>query len=91
MQASVFGDVQLGVDVIADNLMWDVCKTDPLIKNGASEEAPEARARLLVVGAPPQQPQQQPQPQPQLLLQQQQQQQWWWWCLWWWWWWWWWW
>merc|ERR1719460_426706 len=42
-QASVFGDVQLGVDVAADNLMWDVCKTDPLIKNGASEEEPEVR------------------------------------------------
>merc|ERR1719486_1325274 len=42
-QASVFGDVQLGVDVVADNLMWDVCKTEPLIKNGASEEEPEVR------------------------------------------------
>lgn len=42
-QASVFGDVQLGVDVVADNLMWDVCKKTPLIKNGASEEEPEVR------------------------------------------------
>merc|ERR1719331_908442 len=42
-QASVFGDVQLGVDVLADDLMWDICKTDPLIKNGASEEEPEVR------------------------------------------------
>jgi len=42
-QNSVFGDVQLGVDVVADNLMWDVCKTDPLIKEGASEEEPEVR------------------------------------------------
>jgi len=42
-QESVFGDVQLGVDVVADNLMWDVCKTMPLIKNGASEEEPEVR------------------------------------------------
>jgi sedoheptulose-bisphosphatase len=42
-QASVFGDVQLGVDVLADNLMWEVCKTTPLIKNGASEEEPEVR------------------------------------------------
>jgi len=42
-QASVFGDVQLGVDVLADELMWDLCKTDPLIKNGASEEEPEVR------------------------------------------------
>merc|ERR1719171_1619418 len=42
-QESVFGDVQLGVDVVADNLMWEVCKTDPLIKEGASEEEPEVR------------------------------------------------
>merc|ERR1719497_205066 len=42
-QASVFGDVQLGVDVRADELMWDVCKTEPLIKEGASEEEPEVR------------------------------------------------
>jgi len=42
-QASVFGDVQLGVDVLADDLMWELCKTDPLIKNGASEEEPEVR------------------------------------------------
>merc|ERR1719472_689073 len=42
-QSSVFGDVQLGVDVLADNLMWDVCKTTPLIKEGASEEEPEVR------------------------------------------------
>merc|ERR1719160_1050319 len=42
-QSSVFGDVQLGVDVVADNLMWDVCKTEPLIKEGASEEEPEVR------------------------------------------------
>merc|ERR1719353_344595 len=39
-QSSVFGDVQLGVDVAADNLMWDICKTDPMIKEGASEEEP---------------------------------------------------
>merc|ERR1719247_507440 len=42
-QASVFGDVQLGVDVLADNLMWVICKTEPLIKEGASEEEPEVR------------------------------------------------
>lgn len=42
-QESVFGDVQLGVDVLADDLMWEVCKTDPLIKEGASEEEPEVR------------------------------------------------
>ena len=45
---SVFGDVQLGVDVLADDLMWDVCKTDPLIQNGASEEEPEVRVHLTV-------------------------------------------
>jgi len=42
-QKSVFGDVQLGVDVLADDLMWDVCKKEPLIKQGASEEEPEVR------------------------------------------------
>lgn len=42
-QSSVFGDVQLGVDVIADELLWDTCKCNPLIKEGASEEAPDVR------------------------------------------------
>jgi len=42
-QESVFGDVQLGVDVLADNLMWDVCQKTSLIKEGASEEEPEVR------------------------------------------------
>merc|ERR1719182_1224909 len=42
-QKSVFGDVQLGVDVLADELMWEVCKSEPLIKEGASEEEPEVR------------------------------------------------
>ena len=42
-QESVFGDVQLGVDVLADELMWDICKTEPMIKEGASEEEPEVR------------------------------------------------
>merc|ERR1719454_928411 len=42
-QSSVFGDVQLGVDVVADDLMWDICKTEPMIKDGASEEEPEVR------------------------------------------------
>merc|ERR1712078_464153 len=42
-QESVFGDVQLGVDVEADNPMWEICKTNPLIKEGASEEEPEVR------------------------------------------------
>ena len=39
----MFGDVQLGVDVLADELMWKLCKTEPLIKDGASEEEPEVR------------------------------------------------
>ena len=42
-QASVFGDVVLGVDVLADQLLWDVCKEQPLVKEGASEEEPEVR------------------------------------------------
>lgn len=42
-QKSVFGDVQLGVDVLADELMWDVCRREGLIKAGASEEEPEVR------------------------------------------------
>jgi sedoheptulose-bisphosphatase len=39
-QNSVFGDVQLGVDVIADQLMWDACKTSKVVQTGASEEEP---------------------------------------------------
>jgi len=42
-QNSQFGDIQLGVDVLADDLMWDVCKADPLVKDAASEEEPEVR------------------------------------------------
>jgi len=42
-QKSVFGDVQLGVDVLADQLLWDVCRSEPLIKTGSSEEAPDVR------------------------------------------------
>jgi len=42
-QNSQFGDVQLGVDVLADDLLWDVCKADPLVKEAASEEEPEVR------------------------------------------------
>ena len=42
-QKSVFGDVQLSVDVVADDLMWDVCRKEPLVKEGASEENPEVR------------------------------------------------
>lgn len=39
-QNSVFGDVQLGVDVIADELMWEACKSSKVVKEGASEEEP---------------------------------------------------
>jgi sedoheptulose-bisphosphatase len=41
--SNTFGDAQLSVDVIADNLMWDSCKNSPLIREGASEEDPEVR------------------------------------------------
>lgn len=41
--ANTFGDAQLSVDVIADNLMWDACKDSPVIREGASEEDPEVR------------------------------------------------
>ena len=39
-QNSVFGDVQLGVDVLADELMWEACKKSKLVREGASEEEP---------------------------------------------------
>uniref|UniRef100_A0A7S4LF44 Fructose-bisphosphatase n=2 Tax=Eutreptiella TaxID=73024 RepID=A0A7S4LF44_9EUGL len=39
-QNSVFGDVQLGVDVIADDLMWDMAKSSKLVREAASEEEP---------------------------------------------------
>ena len=35
--------MQLSVDVVADNLMWEMCEREPLIKEGASEENPEVR------------------------------------------------
>jgi len=38
-----FGDTQLSVDVIADELMWDACKESKVIREGASEEDPEVR------------------------------------------------
>merc|ERR1711957_81066 len=40
---NTFGDAQLSVDVIADNLMWDACKDSPVIREGASEEDPDVR------------------------------------------------
>ncbi len=39
-QNSVFGDVQLGVDVIADDLMWDMAKGSKLVREASSEEEP---------------------------------------------------
>nr|AHK23662.1 chloroplast sedoheptulose-1,7-bisphosphatase [Chromera velia] len=39
-QNSVFGDVQLGVDVIADNLMWETAKNSKVVRQAASEEEP---------------------------------------------------
>merc|ERR1719453_396382 len=40
-QNSVFGDVQLGVDVIADNLLWDLAKSSKFVHEASSEEEPE--------------------------------------------------
>ena len=42
-QKSVFGDVQLGVDVLADELLWEVCHKEGLVKTGSSEEEPDVR------------------------------------------------
>jgi len=39
-QNSVFGDVQLGVDVLADDIMWEMAKTSKLVKEASSEEEP---------------------------------------------------
>ena len=39
--ANSFGDKQLGVDVIADDLLWDLAKTSPLVYEASSEEEPE--------------------------------------------------
>jgi len=40
---NTFGDAQLSVDVIADNLMWEACKNSDVIREGASEEDPIVR------------------------------------------------
>jgi len=37
---NTFGDAQLSVDVIADNIMWDACKNSKVVREGASEEEP---------------------------------------------------
>lgn len=39
--ANTFGDKQLTVDVIADDLLWDLAKSSPLVFEASSEEAPE--------------------------------------------------
>ena len=39
-QKSVFGDVQLGVDVIADDIMWDMAKSSKNVREASSEEEP---------------------------------------------------
>merc|ERR1719356_293001 len=41
--SNTFGDQQLSVDVIADEIMWNACKTSKTIKFGASEEEPEVK------------------------------------------------
>lgn len=41
--SNTFGDAQLSVDMIADNLMWEACKNSAVIREGASEEDPEVR------------------------------------------------
>jgi len=38
--ANTFGDAQLSVDVIADELMWDACRNSAVVAFGASEEEP---------------------------------------------------
>lgn len=38
--SNAFGDSQLSVDVIADNLMWDCVKNSKVVAYGASEEEP---------------------------------------------------
>jgi len=41
--SNTFGDVQLTVDVIADEIMWQTCKNSAVVKEGASEEEPEIK------------------------------------------------
>merc|ERR1712187_712619 len=38
--SNTFGDQQLSVDVIADEIMWNACKASKTVKFGASEEEP---------------------------------------------------
>ncbi|CAK0823696.1 unnamed protein product, partial [Prorocentrum cordatum] len=39
--SNTFGDTQLTVDVIADDLLWDLAKTSKLVTEASSEEEPE--------------------------------------------------
>merc|ERR1711972_790995 len=39
--SNTFGDTQLTVDVIADDLLWDLAKTSKLVCEASSEEEPE--------------------------------------------------
>merc|ERR1712174_75496 len=41
--SNTFGDQQLSVDVIADEIMWNACKSSKTVKYGASEEEPEVK------------------------------------------------
>jgi len=41
--SNTFGDAQLSVDVIADNLLWEACENSDIIREGASEEDPIVR------------------------------------------------
>jgi sedoheptulose-bisphosphatase len=41
--SNTFGDAQLSVDVIADELLWNKCKNSEVIQYGASEEEPEVK------------------------------------------------
>jgi sedoheptulose-bisphosphatase len=41
--SNTFGDAQLSVDVIADELMWEACKKSSVVAYGASEEEPEVK------------------------------------------------
>jgi sedoheptulose-bisphosphatase len=40
---NTFGDAQLSVDVIADNIMWDAVRSSAVVAWGASEEEPEVK------------------------------------------------
>mmetsp|Transcript_5355 Transcript_5355/g.16215 ORF Transcript_5355/g.16215 Transcript_5355/m.16215 type:complete len:374 (+) Transcript_5355:47-1168(+) len=41
--SNTFGDVQLTVDVIADEIMWEACRSSAVVYEGASEEEPEIK------------------------------------------------